>query len=87
MQAIYEVREAAEEHARAEVRLEQEPTAEARDELIDSRIRLERSTHEAIISCHQCDRPHGPDQPCDVTRPQTPPQARNVPASDSSGAS
>jgi hypothetical protein len=66
VQAIYDLREAAEQHARAAIRVERNNTPEARDELLEARIRLENQTHDAIVACHQCGRPHAPDDRCSV---------------------
>lgn len=56
--AIYELREAAEEKARAEAALEQAPSPEARDALLDAHLYLEEKTQEALEACHECGHVH-----------------------------
>ncbi len=60
--AIYELRAAAENKAVAERALEDEPVAERRDELLHAQIKLEEKTIEAIEVCHDCGRPHSSDE-------------------------
>ena len=66
--AIYAVREAAEEHARAAIRVEVEGTPESRDELLDARMKLENTTHDAIVACHECGNSHPRGASCDLVR-------------------
>jgi hypothetical protein len=56
--AIYELRKAAEDKALAEKALEDRPIAQRRDRLIEARIKLEEKTAAAIDICHECERPH-----------------------------
>lgn len=60
--AIYELRAAAENKAVAERALEDEPVAERRDELLHAQIKLEEKTIEAIEVCHDCGRAHSSDE-------------------------
>ena len=57
--AIYELRDAAEQKAHAERDLEDAPTPEARDALLDAQMELEKSTYRAIEVCHECGHEHG----------------------------
>jgi hypothetical protein len=63
IEAIYELREAAEQKAKAEVAADTERTALARDILLDAQLRLESKTADAIEACHECGLPHAPDAP------------------------
>jgi hypothetical protein len=57
--AIYELREAAEEHGRASADLDKKPDSpEARDAVLEARAKLEEATVDAIESCHYCGEPH-----------------------------
>lgn len=57
--AIYELRHAAEAKAHAEVALEQEGTPEARDVLLEAQLEVEAKTQAAIDVCHECGLDHG----------------------------
>lgn len=59
--AIYELREAAEQHARIEAKVGEKPKGTDRDRLLDARIELEQKTQAAIESCVYCGRPHNDD--------------------------
>jgi hypothetical protein len=59
--AIYELREAAEQHARIEVAVGEKPKGKDRDLLLDARIELEQKTQQAIESCVYCGRAHTDD--------------------------
>lgn len=61
--AIYKLRDAAEQKAHAERDLDETPTPEARDALLDAQMELEKSTYQAIKVCHECGHEHGDDQP------------------------
>lgn len=52
--AIYDLRRAAESKALAEKALEERPDAKRRDELLNAQIALEEKTVEAIDVCHEC---------------------------------
>ncbi len=65
VQAVYDVREAAEKKARAEVALDEAPTRAARDALLDAQLDLEAKTEDAIAACHECGHEHGPRLPHD----------------------
>jgi|SRR5579872_1310323 len=56
--AIYELREAAEQHARIEAKVGEKPKGKDRDQLLDARIELEQKTQRAIESCVYCGRSH-----------------------------
>jgi hypothetical protein len=70
IEAIYKLRQAAEQKARAERDLEEKPTAEARDALLDAQLELEKSTYNAIEVCHECGHEHAPGA-AHVTRDST----------------
>ena len=61
--AIYELREAAEAKAAAEKTLEEQPTQQRREEWLDAQLALERKTLEAIEACHECGHEHRPQEP------------------------
>jgi len=61
--AIYELRHAAEKKALAEKAVDENPTAQNRDRLLDRQIELEEKTMTAIERCHECGHSHGPDEP------------------------
>jgi hypothetical protein len=61
--AIYKLRDAAEQKAHAERDLELAPTPEARDALLDAQMELEKTTYRAIEVCHECGHEHAEDQP------------------------
>jgi len=63
IEAIYELRDAAEEKAHAEHAFANQPTAEQRDALLDAQMNLEEKTFGAIVACHECGHEHGPDEP------------------------
>jgi hypothetical protein len=54
IEAIYELRRAAEEKARAEGELRYAPSPETRDALLDAQLTLEEKTLYAIDVCHEC---------------------------------
>jgi hypothetical protein len=60
--AIYELRTAAENKVLAEKALEDQPIAERRDQLLHAQINLEEKTIAAIEVCHSCGRTHSPDE-------------------------
>jgi hypothetical protein len=61
--AIYELREAAEAKALAEKEAVDHPSPENRDELLDKKLDLEDKTVAAIAVCHECGGEHGPQAP------------------------
>jgi hypothetical protein len=61
IEAIYELREAAEEKARAEKEVDDAPSAEKKDRLLETRLRLEEKTVAAITLCHECGHEHAAD--------------------------
>jgi len=60
--AIYELRDAAEKKALAEKALDENPTPRNRDLLLDRQVELEAKTMTAIERCHECGHEHGPDE-------------------------
>ena len=67
--AIYELRTAAENKALAEKALEDEPVAERRDQLLRVQIKLEEKTMEAIEVCHDCGGTHSSDEAHEKRKP------------------
>jgi hypothetical protein len=68
--AIYELREAAERHARIEAEVGTKPTGVDRDRLLDARIELEQKTQQAVESCVHCGRLHADERTsCDSDSP------------------
>lgn len=63
IEAIFEVREAAERKAIAEKELSENPGAEKRDRLLDAQLKLEEKTLAAIEECHECGHSHGEGEP------------------------
>ncbi|HEY1978055.1 MAG TPA: hypothetical protein VGG89_16005 [Candidatus Baltobacteraceae bacterium] len=61
--AIYKLREAAEQKARAERDVDEAPTPQARDALLEAQMELEKTTYRAIKVCHECGHEHGEDEP------------------------
>lgn len=61
--AIYDLRAAAEKKGRAEREVDVDPTPEKRDELLDAKLDLEEKTVEAIEVCNDCGHQHAPGQP------------------------
>jgi hypothetical protein len=58
LDAIYELRAAAEEKAVAEMALAESPSAEKRMDLLDAKLKLEDKTMTAIEACHECGHEH-----------------------------
>ncbi len=63
IEAIYELRDAAEKKALAEKAVDENPTSQNRDHLLDRQIELEEKTMTAIERCHECGHPHQPGEP------------------------
>ena len=61
VEAVYELREAAQEHGKAESRIERERTPQNIDRLLEAKERLELKTIEAIASCEHCGESHCDD--------------------------
>jgi hypothetical protein len=59
--AIYDLRQAAEEKALAEKKLDENPSPENRDELLEKQVALESKTMTAIEVCHECGHGHPPE--------------------------
>ena len=76
VEAIFELREAAEAHARADVALEQTPSPVKKDRLLDAKLALEEATQDAIEACEHCALPHAKGEACKVLDfPQSEPGA------------
>jgi hypothetical protein len=60
--AIYDLRRAAEAKALAEKAVSERPSSAARDELLNMQIALEAKTMTAIEVCHECGHGHGPSE-------------------------
>jgi hypothetical protein len=72
VEAIFDLRAAAEAHARAEVAVEQAPTPAKKDKLLDAKVALGEATQDAIEACEHCSLPHGKNDSCKVLEfPQT----------------
>lgn len=61
--AIYKLRDAAEQKAHAERDLQERATPEARDALLEAQMELEKTTYDAIKVCHECGHEHAEDKP------------------------
>ena len=61
VQAVYELREAAEEHGRAEAQIDRDRSPGNIDRLLDAKERLEVKTVEAIQACEHCGESHCDD--------------------------
>lgn len=62
LQAVYELREAAEEHGRIEQQIETDRSPANIDRLLDAKERLELKTVEAISACEHCGLTHCGDE-------------------------
>ncbi len=62
VQAVYELREAAEEHGRAEAQIDLDRSPENIDRLLEAKEHLELKTVEAIESCEHCGENHCDDE-------------------------
>ena len=60
--AVYELRAAAEEHGRAEKMIETDRSPENIDRLVDAKEIMEVKTIEAIEACHECGEVHCNDE-------------------------
>lgn len=78
VEAIFDLRAAAEAHARAEVAVEQAPTPAKKDQLLDAKVALGEATQDAIEACEHCSLPHAKNDPCKVHEF---PEARDEPES------
>ena len=63
VEAIYSLRDAAEQKAVAEMMLRDQPTAKHREALLDAQMALEAKTQDAIEACHECGLAHAGDAP------------------------
>ena len=63
--AIYNLRTAVEAKVKAEQRLKNVPSADARIALLNATLEVESKTQTAIEACHECGRKHQPEEtPC-----------------------
>lgn len=62
VQAVYELREAAEEHGRIEEQIGTDRSPENIDRLLDAKERLELKTVQAITACEHCGEAHCDDE-------------------------
>jgi len=62
VEAVYELREAAEEHGRAELQIDLDHSPENVGRLLDAKERLELKTVEAIRACGHCGDNHCTDE-------------------------
>lgn len=60
--AVYELREAAEEHGKAEAMIDSDRSPENIGRLLDAKERLEVKTVEAIEACEHCGEEHCDDE-------------------------
>ena len=72
LDAIYELRRAAEQKALAERDAVEHPSPQKRDALLTAQLDLEEKTLDAIEICHECGHEHAPDAG------HTPPKPDNV---------
>ena len=61
VEAVYELRAAAENHGRVQAQLEREPSARMRDAALDAQLAVEEKTAQAIEACHHCGLAHCED--------------------------
>ncbi len=61
--AIYDLRDAVEAKTRLESVVENQPTADAREALLDATLEVEARTQHAIEVCHECGHTHASDHP------------------------
>jgi hypothetical protein len=66
VEAIFDLREAAEAHALARLAVDQFPTPSRKDDLLEAKLTLEEATQDAIDACEHCALPHAKDAPCSV---------------------
>jgi DNA-directed RNA polymerase subunit M/transcription elongation factor TFIIS len=62
IEAIYDLRDAAEKKALAEKAVDENPTPQNRHHLLDRQLELEDKTMTAIERCHECGHPHARDR-------------------------
>jgi hypothetical protein len=62
IEAIYELREAAETKARLEMAVERDASPAAREALLDATLEVEARTQDAIEVCHECGHAHPGDR-------------------------
>jgi hypothetical protein len=64
VEAIFDLREAAEAHALARLAVDQAPSPARKDALLDAKLTLEEATQDAIDACEYCSLPHAKNSPC-----------------------
>ena len=67
VEAIFDLREAAEAHALARLAVDQFPSPSRKDELLEAKLTLEEATQDAIDACVHCSLPHAQNAPCGET--------------------
>jgi hypothetical protein len=60
--AIYGLRDAVEARTRLEAVVDEHPTADAREALLDATLEVEAKTQHAIDVCHECGHVHAADR-------------------------
>jgi hypothetical protein len=60
--AIYDLRDAVETKTRLEAAVDDRPTADAREALLDATLEVEARTQHAIEVCHECGHVHSADR-------------------------
>ena len=60
--AIYELRDAVEAKTRLEAVVDERPSADAREALLDATLEVEAKTQYAIEACHECGHAHAADR-------------------------
>ena len=60
--AIYDLRDAVEAKARLEAAVDERPSADAREALLDATLEVEAKTQVAIEACHECGHAHAADR-------------------------
>ncbi|MBV8244800.1 MAG: hypothetical protein JOZ38_02660 [Candidatus Eremiobacteraeota bacterium] len=58
LEAVYELRDSAEQHGRAQAAVERSASSENVRALIETRNDVDEKTTEAIEACHHCGRTH-----------------------------
>ena len=63
VEAIFQLREAAEKKANAERDLDKAPSRNQQMAFLDAKLELDEKTQVAIEACHECGHEHGPQDP------------------------
>ena len=83
LEAIYELREAAQEYGRVLDQIGEREDADSRDQRIAAMERVEESTARAIEACEYCGRPHTDEEPPHTPRKVIPGSFPQADQSDS----